>query len=270
MPTTSNFGWTTPADTDLVKDGAAAIRTLGNGIDTSLVDLKGGTTGQVLSKNSNTDLDFTWVAQDDSDAIQNALLTTTGDTIYASGASTPARLGIGTTGQVLTVSGGVPVWSTLSAGGMTSLASGNLAASATGVDLQSISSSYKQLILVLNNVSNTTSNPDVGVRLNNDTGSNYYVSKINNATLTDSTTTLAICFVNGIDTFTNGSAYMVFPNYNAANTNKIVLGYGISRSTYTAQSFRTNWNNTAAINRITVICSAGAFDSGNYELFGVN
>jgi hypothetical protein len=60
MPTTSNFGWTTPADTDLVKDGAAAIRTLGSGIDTSLVDLKGGTTGQVLSKATNTDLDYTW------------------------------------------------------------------------------------------------------------------------------------------------------------------------------------------------------------------
>lgn len=60
MPTTTNFGWTTPADTDLVKDGALAIRTLGNGIDTSLVDLKGGTTGQFLSKASNTDMDFTW------------------------------------------------------------------------------------------------------------------------------------------------------------------------------------------------------------------
>lgn len=60
MPTTSNFGWTTPADTDLVKDGAAAIRTLGNGIDTSFLDLKGGTTGQVLAKASNTDLDFTF------------------------------------------------------------------------------------------------------------------------------------------------------------------------------------------------------------------
>ena len=61
MPTTTNFGWTTPADTDLVKDGAAAIRTLGNGIDTSFLDLKGGTTGQVLSKNSNTDLDYAWI-----------------------------------------------------------------------------------------------------------------------------------------------------------------------------------------------------------------
>lgn len=60
MPTTSNFGWTTPADTDYVKDGALAIRTLGNGIDTSFVDLKGGTSGQYLVKNSNTDLDFTW------------------------------------------------------------------------------------------------------------------------------------------------------------------------------------------------------------------
>jgi hypothetical protein len=62
MPTTTNFGWTTPADTDLVKDGALAIRTLGNGIDTSLVDLKGGTTDQLLAKNSNTDMDFKWVA----------------------------------------------------------------------------------------------------------------------------------------------------------------------------------------------------------------
>jgi len=61
MATTTNFGWETPDDTDLVKDGAAAMRTLGNSIDTSFVDLKGGTTGQVLSKASNTDLDFTWV-----------------------------------------------------------------------------------------------------------------------------------------------------------------------------------------------------------------
>ncbi len=61
MPTTTNFGWTTPADTDLVKDGASAIRTLGSNIDTSLVDLKGGTSGQYLTKNSNTDLDYAWV-----------------------------------------------------------------------------------------------------------------------------------------------------------------------------------------------------------------
>jgi len=64
MPNTTNFGWATPADTDLVKDGAAAIRTLGSSIDTSFVDLKGGTTGQILAKASNTDLDFTFITND--------------------------------------------------------------------------------------------------------------------------------------------------------------------------------------------------------------
>ena len=101
MPTTSNFGWTTPADTDLVKDGAAAIRTLGNGIDTSFLDLKGGTTGQVLSKASNTDLDFSWVAQDDSNAIQNAIVDAKGDLISATAADTPARLAVGNNGDTL-------------------------------------------------------------------------------------------------------------------------------------------------------------------------
>jgi len=56
--TTPNFGWTVPTSTDLVKDGATAIETLGDGIDASFVGLKGGTTGQVLSKTSGTDLAF--------------------------------------------------------------------------------------------------------------------------------------------------------------------------------------------------------------------
>ncbi len=58
--TTTNFGWDIPQSTDLVKDGATAIAALGQDIDTAMVDLKGGTTNQVLSKASGTDLDFTW------------------------------------------------------------------------------------------------------------------------------------------------------------------------------------------------------------------
>ena len=60
--TTPNFGWSVPTSSDLVKNGATAIETLGDSIDASLVDLKGGTTGQVLAKASNTDMDFTWAA----------------------------------------------------------------------------------------------------------------------------------------------------------------------------------------------------------------
>jgi hypothetical protein len=101
MATTTNFGWETPDDTDLVKDGALAMRTLGNGIDTSFVDLKGGTTGQVLSKTSNTDLDFTWVTTDDANAIQNAIVDAKGDLIAASAADTPARLAVGNNGETL-------------------------------------------------------------------------------------------------------------------------------------------------------------------------
>jgi len=77
MANTTAFGWDTPDDTDLVKDGAAAIRTLGNSIDTSMSELKGGTTGQVLSKTSNTDMDFTWIEQDDSTIAFNAQTGTT-------------------------------------------------------------------------------------------------------------------------------------------------------------------------------------------------
>jgi hypothetical protein len=64
MATTTNFGWSTPDNTALVKDGASAIRTLGSSIDTSFVYLKGGTTGQILSKTSNTDLAYTWITND--------------------------------------------------------------------------------------------------------------------------------------------------------------------------------------------------------------
>lgn len=101
--TTTNFGWDIPQSTDLVKDGATAIAALGQDIDTAFIDLKGGTTGQVLAKASGTDLDFSWVAQDDSNAIQNAIVDAKGDLISATAADTPARLAVGTNGQILTV-----------------------------------------------------------------------------------------------------------------------------------------------------------------------
>jgi hypothetical protein len=98
--TTPNFGWTVPTSSDLVKNGATAIETLGDSIDASLVDLKGGTTNQVLAKNSNTDMDFKWVA--DASGIPATILDAKGDLIAASAADTAARLAVGTNGQVLT------------------------------------------------------------------------------------------------------------------------------------------------------------------------
>jgi hypothetical protein len=100
--TTPNFGWPVPTSTDLVKDGATAIEALGDGIDASLLDLKGGTTGQVLAKASNTDLDYSWVTTDDANAIQNAIVDAKGDLIAATANDTPARLAVGANNLVLT------------------------------------------------------------------------------------------------------------------------------------------------------------------------
>ena len=139
MATSPNFSWPEPDNTDLVKNGALAIRTAVDAIDASMVDLKGGTTGQVLSKTSNTDMDFTWVTDAAGDitgvtagtgisgggtsgtvTVTNSMataITTAGDLIKGTGSGTFDRLGIGTTGQVLTVAGGVPSWATPAAGG---------------------------------------------------------------------------------------------------------------------------------------------------------
>jgi hypothetical protein len=57
---TSSFGWQMPTSSDLVTDLPADFEVFGQAVDTSLADLKGGTTGQILSKTSNTDMDFTW------------------------------------------------------------------------------------------------------------------------------------------------------------------------------------------------------------------
>ena len=139
--TTPNFGWSVPTSTDLVKDGATAIETLGDSIDASMADLKGGTTGQVLKKNSNTDMDFVWSA--DSAGMSNPM-TTTGDTIYSSSGSTPARLGIGSSGQVLSVSGGLPAWVTPAGSGVKQVVtatttSGTSTSSSSYVDVTGLS-----------------------------------------------------------------------------------------------------------------------------------
>ena len=130
MATTTNYGWTTPDDTALVKDGAAAIRTLGSSVDTT-------------TKNLNPE-------------------TTLGDIAYRSStANVKTRLGIGTTGQVLAVSAGVPAWTTIStspANDSATVATQETTSSATYTDLTTagpavtVTTGTKALVILSSNM----------------------------------------------------------------------------------------------------------------------
>ena len=138
---TTPFGWQMPTNTDLVTDLPADFEVFGQAVATSMQDLLGGTTGQLLSKTSNTDMDFTWTTPNPGDitgvtagvgisgggtsgdvTVTNSMataITTNGDIIYGTGSGTFSILGIGSTNQVLKVTGGLPVWGAVPSGNLT-------------------------------------------------------------------------------------------------------------------------------------------------------
>jgi len=200
MATTTNFGWETPDDTDLVKDGAAAMRTLGNSIDTSFVDLKGGTTGQILSKASNTDLDYTWIAANPGDitevaagtgisgggtsgavTITNSMATAIdakGDLIAGTGADAFARLAIGTNNQVLTADSSTSTgmkWASASPAGKNYvlLNTGGTALTGSATITVSSLSGYENYFIHIDTASTATAASEISFRINSDSGGNY-------------------------------------------------------------------------------------------------
>lgn len=283
--TTPNFGWSVPTSTDLVKDGATAIETLGDSIDASLLDLKGGTSGQVLAKNSNTDMDFVWVTTDDTNAIQNAIVDAKGDLIAATAADTPARLAVGANGTVLTADSAEATglkWATPSSGGMTQIATGTLSGST--LTLGSIAGTYKELRLVLNNIQ---VNAIVGLRLKvNNNGSTIYdgfssegrAGAIREAYSTGETL-IEWTYYRPV-TGNNGNVYILdFPNYASSDAFKTVrvIGEGnCADGSGTGAGLPVINNSDFAVRTLTAISeinlslSSSTFAGGTYTLFGVN
>jgi hypothetical protein len=104
-------------------------------------------------------------------------MTTTGDTIYSSSGSTPARLGIGSTGNVLTVAGGVPTWAAPAGGAaMSQIATGSL--SGSSINFTSLTA-YNELLFLVSGATWNTGNDKPRLRINGNTGNNYSVFGVN-------------------------------------------------------------------------------------------
>ena len=154
MATTTNYSWSTPDDTALVKDGAAAIRSLGTAIDTT-------------------------VFNNASAGIAKTIVDAKGDIIAATAADTVARLAVGANDTVLTADSTAATglkWAAAASGGTswTVLNSGGTALTgAQTITVSGISGKNKIMVLVYN-ASSTSGNSTMRLRLNTDSGANYY------------------------------------------------------------------------------------------------
>jgi hypothetical protein len=279
--TTTNFGWDIPQSTDLVKDGATAIAALGQDIDTALIDLKGGTTGQVLSKASGTDLDYSWVTTDDANAIQNAIVDAKGDLIAATAADTPARLAVGTNGHVLTADSTAATglkWAAVAAGGMTLINTGGTALSGATTTVGSIPGTYKELKIYVTDFYASGVNTSFFYLNTDSTASNYAYSgtRLFGSNLTGvigENNSSAISYIGAPASDQNNNLVISIPNYADTTANKIYTAHsGVKDGSNNAVTLTAHrWANTAAITAINLQCESGkTWSGGTIYVYGVN
>jgi hypothetical protein len=240
MATTTNYGWTTPDDTALVKDGAAAIRTLGSSVDTTTKALNPSTTLGDIEYRSST-------------------------------ANTNTRLGIGSSGQFLSVAAGVPSWVTLNAGGMTLLSTTTLSGASTTIS--SIDGTYVNLFVTATGIA-TSADAIIRIAPNNVDNLSYLNRATSLSGTLDASTVTYVLLTGGSSAIASGvqSSYAInFFNY--ASTKNIPFTVNGSftnasdgmRSYFAQGAFQT----TSALSSLVFSPSTGTFSGGTVKVYGV-
>ena len=262
MATTTNYSWTTPDDTALVKDGAAAIRSLGTAIDTT-------------------------VFNNASAAIAKTIVDAKGDIIAATAADTVSRLAVGANDTVLTAdsstatglkwaapAGGGSNWSLLNSGGTA------LTGAAT-ITVSGISGKDKIFVLV-QEASSANASSRISIRLNTDTAGNYARAGFTidpSATYTPgdyvgASTLTFTSFPLGFTADGEGSRLsgaITITGCNSSGVKQMIStgGGDLFGGTKFQQlsSFQGYYNSATVISSISVFSSTGNFDGGTVYVY---
>ena len=249
MATTTNYGWTTPDDTALVKDGASAIRSLGTSVDTTTKALNPSTTLGDIEYRSST-------------------------------ANTNTRLGIGTTGQVLTVAGGVPSWATAGATGSnwSLLNTGGTALTGAATITVSGISGKDQILVVVRAGSAANTGVTFNLRFNSDSAGNYnsfgasygFVSPYNPpdfAGLDGFTfTEIPLVYFAGAHTATT-NGYVLIDGANSSGAKIFTSHFGTSGTAKINYAVGGFYSSASTISSVSILSDNGNFDGGTVYVY---
>jgi len=223
----------------------------------------------------NTTSAAIFFAVDAADGMTNPM-TTTGDIIYSSSGSTPARLGIGTTGQVLNVASGLPSWATPTSGSLTLLSTTTLTGASTTIS--SISGAYKNLQIEAVSVTNSTADGRFKITPNAST-------TISDAAGLQLVNTISISFWD-MQNFI-GSTQTIQARANADNATLLNIYNYSSTSDYKNFNYTSGFLDTGGVQRANSMASGtiktasaitsikfentgGNFAGGTVRIYGVN
>jgi hypothetical protein len=297
MATTTNYGWTTPDDTALVKDGASAIRTLGTSVDTTTKNLNPETTlGDISFRSSTSNVNTrlgigtsgqflsvvagvpAWAALTD-----QTPLTTKGDLFTFS--TLDARLGVGANGTLLTADSAEATglkWAAATAAGAnwSLLNSGGTALTgATTITVSGISGKDKIAIFI--DAASASASSVMSIRFNGDTGSNYnffgvgntyrstYDSFIFRTKSSFSTDAIELGELS-TNASSNLSGYMLVTGGNASGNKVFNAQAGVSPgggNSNQGNNVGGFWNNSATITSVSIVSGTGNFDNGSIYIY---